>query len=110
MVYMGTAVSYGRGVATVADAATLEPEGATGAEALDEGYPAPPMSAPPVVAEGIETAEQAELLTREGCEYLQGFHFSRPVPAPGLLGLLRSGQRAGEPGRSFVTLQRAASP
>lgn len=34
-----------------------------------------------VVAEGIETAEQARLLTRAGCRHLQGFYFSPAVPA-----------------------------
>jgi diguanylate cyclase (GGDEF)-like protein/PAS domain S-box-containing protein len=33
-----------------------------------------------VVAEGIENAGQLELLKRMGCNYGQGFHFSRPVP------------------------------
>ena len=34
-----------------------------------------------VVAEGIETAYQAELLKREACETGQGFLFSRPLTA-----------------------------
>lgn len=34
-----------------------------------------------VVAEGVETAEQADLLLELGCELAQGFHFSRPVEA-----------------------------
>ncbi len=34
-----------------------------------------------VVAEGVETRAQAEFLARAGCEELQGFRFSRPVPA-----------------------------
>lgn len=34
----------------------------------------------PVVAEGIETAEQAQLLTNLGCGFGQGYHFGRPVP------------------------------
>jgi diguanylate cyclase (GGDEF) domain len=32
-----------------------------------------------VVAEGIETQEQQEVLTRLGCDYLQGYLFSRPL-------------------------------
>jgi EAL domain-containing protein (putative c-di-GMP-specific phosphodiesterase class I) len=34
-----------------------------------------------VVAEGVETAQQAQFLTEGGCEELQGFFFARPVPA-----------------------------
>jgi diguanylate cyclase (GGDEF)-like protein/PAS domain S-box-containing protein len=34
-----------------------------------------------VIAEGIETAEQAEFLKRKGCRIAQGFYFSRPVDA-----------------------------
>jgi EAL domain-containing protein (putative c-di-GMP-specific phosphodiesterase class I) len=34
-----------------------------------------------VVAEGVETPEQAEMLCRFGAEYLQGYYFGRPVPA-----------------------------
>ena len=33
-----------------------------------------------VVAEGVENAEQVRWLERHGCHYLQGYHFSRPVP------------------------------
>lgn len=33
-----------------------------------------------IVAEGIETAEQVEMMEKEGIEYLQGFYFSKPVP------------------------------
>lgn len=32
-----------------------------------------------VVAEGVETAEQANFLDQSGCEYLQGFYFSKPL-------------------------------
>lgn len=34
-----------------------------------------------VVAEGVETVEQQEFLTRLGCSSLQGFLLGRPVPA-----------------------------
>jgi diguanylate cyclase (GGDEF)-like protein/PAS domain S-box-containing protein len=34
-----------------------------------------------VVAEGVETAEQARLLRLLRCDEMQGFHFARPVPS-----------------------------
>jgi EAL domain-containing protein (putative c-di-GMP-specific phosphodiesterase class I) len=33
-----------------------------------------------ITAEGIETLEMADALTSIGCDYLQGFYFSRPIP------------------------------
>lgn len=33
-----------------------------------------------VLAEGVETARQAELLKRLGCNQIQGFHYSKPLP------------------------------
>ena len=33
-----------------------------------------------VVAEGVETKEQADYLKEYGCDYLQGFYFSKPLP------------------------------
>ncbi len=34
----------------------------------------------PVVAEGVETEEQLRLLRELGCQMVQGFYFSRPLP------------------------------
>ncbi len=34
-----------------------------------------------VVAEGVETAEQLGLLVALGCDYMQGYYFSKPLPA-----------------------------
>ncbi|MBL4801386.1 MAG: EAL domain-containing protein [Emcibacter sp.] len=33
-----------------------------------------------VVAEGVETIEQAQILRQKGCDVLQGYFFSRPIP------------------------------
>jgi diguanylate cyclase (GGDEF)-like protein/PAS domain S-box-containing protein len=33
------------------------------------------------IAEGVETAEQQDLLRKLGCDYVQGYFYSRPVPA-----------------------------
>lgn len=41
-----------------------------------------------VTAEGIETLDQARLLSELECETLQGFHFSEPVPAADIPALL----------------------
>lgn len=35
----------------------------------------------PVIAEGVETTEQAEWLLRNQCDFAQGYLYSRPVPA-----------------------------
>ena len=35
----------------------------------------------PVVAEGVETEEQLRLLKEAGCELVQGYYFSKPLPA-----------------------------
>ena len=47
----------------------------------------------PTTAEGIESAADAELLTRLGCNVGQGFLYSRPVPARDVPGVIE-GMRA----------------
>jgi diguanylate cyclase (GGDEF)-like protein len=45
-----------------------------------------------VVAEGVETGAQLDFLRGEGCDEIQGFLVSRPVPAEVLAPLLRAGR------------------
>ena len=47
-----------------------------------------------ITAEGVETDEQAIQLAVEDCTYLQGFLFSRPIPADRVAGLLSDSTRA----------------
>ena len=35
----------------------------------------------PVIAEGVETKEQSDMLLGFGCEQMQGYYFSKPIPA-----------------------------
>jgi diguanylate cyclase (GGDEF)-like protein len=43
-----------------------------------------------IIAEGVETADQAGLLTALGCDQLQGFYFARPEPRAALEDRLRA--------------------
>jgi EAL domain-containing protein (putative c-di-GMP-specific phosphodiesterase class I) len=38
-----------------------------------------------VIAEGVETKEQLELLRLNGCDSVQGYFFSRPIPPKDLV-------------------------
>jgi predicted signal transduction protein with EAL and GGDEF domain len=49
-----------------------------------------------IVAEGVETAEQLAFLRGLGCEMIQGFIFSRPLPAQALGEILAQGRRLGQ--------------
>ncbi|WP_020161408.1 EAL domain-containing protein [Methylobacter marinus] len=50
-----------------------------------------------VIAEGVETPQQRDLLTTVGCDYGQGYLFSKPLPAEAFERLLSS-QNATQPG------------
>ena len=41
------------------------------------------------IAEGVETEDQLRLLRSMGCEFAQGFHFSKAVPPEGIAKLLK---------------------
>ncbi|MEX2183395.1 MAG: EAL domain-containing protein [Chloroflexota bacterium] len=59
-----------------------------------------------VVAEGIETPEQAERLRELGCDLGQGYLFARPLPAEQIATFLRSSRRAAPPRRAPTALRR----
>ena len=44
-----------------------------------------------IVAEGVETVEQMVFLRELGCDQLQGFLFSPPVPADDFAQMIRNG-------------------
>jgi EAL domain-containing protein (putative c-di-GMP-specific phosphodiesterase class I) len=50
-----------------------------------------------VVAEGVETEAQRDILLRLGCDELQGFYFARPMPAAMLLSWTRGPKPADRP-------------
>ena len=45
-----------------------------------------------VIAEGLETVEQSQMLKQMGCNALQGYYFSRPVPTVEIDALLACNQ------------------
>lgn len=60
-----------------------------------------------VVAEGIETEEQREILQGAGCRTGQGFLFSPPVPATEVAEMLRTRKPTNGHGK-LIPLERAA--
>ncbi|HOB20094.1 MAG TPA: EAL domain-containing protein, partial [Candidatus Atribacteria bacterium] len=44
-----------------------------------------------VVAEGVETYNQYDILTSQGCDLLQGYLFSKPMAADEFESLIRTG-------------------
>lgn len=51
-----------------------------------------------VVAEGVETAQEDEMLRRQGCDEIQGYLYSRPLPPRELAQWLRQASGAAAPG------------
>lgn len=58
-----------------------------------------------VVAEGVEEADQSIKLRELGCDYAQGFYFSRPVPSDNIPALIQSWNE----NSAIVTLERRAA-
>ena len=44
-----------------------------------------------IVAEGIENGEMEEKMTKLGCDYLQGYHYSRPISGEAFVEFLKKG-------------------
>lgn len=49
-----------------------------------------------VTAEGVETAEQADFLAKQGCTFCQGYFFAKPLPAEAIAPFVREWNRRGE--------------
>ncbi|WP_246725177.1 bifunctional diguanylate cyclase/phosphodiesterase [Beijerinckia sp. L45] len=57
-----------------------------------------------ITAEGVETRGQTEALRRIGCEELQGYRFSRPMPATEIDHGLQAADFAGDPQAFFFKM------
>ena len=44
-----------------------------------------------IVVEGVETADDVELMQKSGCHIAQGYYFSRPIPEDAFSSALRNG-------------------
>ncbi|WP_275783052.1 putative bifunctional diguanylate cyclase/phosphodiesterase [Pararhizobium gei] len=55
-----------------------------------------------IVVEGVETAEEAEILRMLGCRIVQGYHYGRPMPLEDIPAWI-AGHRGPENGRPHLT-------
>ena len=55
-----------------------------------------------VIAEGVETEDQLDFLSANGCDQIQGYYFSIPLSADDCTALIRSGQRLQRRGQSAL--------
>ena len=63
-----------------------------------------------VVAEGVESESDARLLVRLGCDFAQGYHYTRPLPAEACgEWIARLNGAAGSPGATGAMERRARS-
>lgn len=44
-----------------------------------------------VIAEGVETKEQKEFLVENGCDFIQGYYYSKPIPSGEMEEMLKKG-------------------
>ena len=51
-----------------------------------------------VVAEGVETKEQVELLKKMDCDIIQGYYYSKPLPSEELFDFSNFGKLIGKKG------------
>lgn len=58
-----------------------------------------------VVAEGVETKEQLAHLVEQGCDFAQGYLFSKPVSSEAITAMLESQNKAGKTTRSLFKMQ-----
>ena len=49
-----------------------------------------------VLAEGVETQHHIDLLEQIGCEFLQGYYYSRPLPIADLMDVIKETKIKGE--------------
>jgi len=64
----------------------------------------------PVIAEGVETEEQVRVLKALGCDIVQGYYFSKPVPAADFEAFILEAKKQQTPEESKVAAEPPAPP